>query len=87
MPLVIPDDVLEQVGLSEREALVEFACRMFDGGLLPKPAATRLLGINREAFDEELRKRNLPVIRIDDEYWAQEVASLNGLRDAREGGQ
>jgi len=87
MPLVIPDDVLDQAGLSEREALVEFACRMFDAGLLPKPAATRLLGVTRDEFDEELRKRKLPVIRIDEEYWAQEVESLNDLRRAREGGR
>ena len=31
----IPDDLLKEAGLDEREALVEFACRLFDAGKLP----------------------------------------------------
>jgi hypothetical protein len=32
MPLIIPDETLREAGLSEREAMAEFACRMFDAG-------------------------------------------------------
>ncbi len=34
MPLVIPDDALREAGLSEREALIEFACHLFEAGKL-----------------------------------------------------
>ena len=30
MPVVISDEFLRQVGLSEREMLIEIACRLFD---------------------------------------------------------
>ncbi len=32
--LIVPDEMLRQAGLSEREALLEFACRLFDAGRL-----------------------------------------------------
>ena len=40
MPVVISDETLKQAGLTEREAVVEIACRLFDAGKLA-PLARR----------------------------------------------
>ena len=47
MPVVIPDETLQQAGLTEREALVEIACRLFDAGKLPLWPAAKLAGMSR----------------------------------------
>jgi len=47
MPVVIPDETLKQAGLSEKEALIEIACRLFDAGKLHLNQAARLAGITR----------------------------------------
>ena len=30
MPIIIPDETLKQTGMTEREALIEIACHLFD---------------------------------------------------------
>jgi predicted HTH domain antitoxin len=42
-PLTIPDEVLRELHLDEREARIEFACRLFDAGKLPLIPAARLV--------------------------------------------
>jgi predicted HTH domain antitoxin len=43
----IPDDVLQQAGIDEREALCELACRLFDTGKLSLFFAAKLAGLSR----------------------------------------
>jgi predicted HTH domain antitoxin len=86
MPVTISDDVLKQANLSERDALIEIACRLFDADKLTKTQASRLAGLSRIDFEAELVRRGLPVIHIDDEYWEQELKSLQRIdRDRPEG--
>ena len=61
MTFSIPDDILARAGLSERDALIEFACRLYDAERLEKPDATRLCGLERTEFEAELFKRGLAV--------------------------
>jgi predicted HTH domain antitoxin len=79
MSLKIPDHLLVEAGLSEREARLEIACRLYDAGKLTMPQATRWAEISRVEFEAALLDRNLPLVRIGDRYWAQEVESLRGL--------
>lgn len=77
MPLVIPDELLQELGLDEREARIEIACRLFDAGKLSKASAGRLAGLSRPDFEAALIERGLPWVRIEgDDYWAAEEASL-----------
>lgn len=76
MLLLIPDEILTDAGLSERDAAIEFACRLYDASRLTMPAATRWTGLTRTEFEEELLRRNLPLIRVDDDYWQQELESM-----------
>ena len=77
MTLTIPDDILGQAGLSEHDALVEFACRLFAAGKLALWPAARLASLSRSEMEDELRVRDIPVYRVTDEYWAQELESLD----------
>ena len=79
MPLLIPDEILTDAGLSERAAAIEFACRLYDAQKLTLPAATRWTGLSRTEFEEELLRRNLPLVRVDDVYWQQEMESMQQL--------
>ena len=52
MPLVIPDELLHEAGLDEREALVEIACRLFEGGRLTLWSAVKFAGMSRTEFED-----------------------------------
>ena len=83
MPVIIPDEVLHQAGLSEREALIEIACRFFDAEKLHLWPAAKLAGMTRVEFEEELRKRKIPIYRPTLEDLAQDLATLEHLRSQR----
>jgi len=59
----VPDDILRQAGLTEQEAVVEFACRLFDAERLDLFAGARLAGLSRSEFEAELRARRIPIYR------------------------
>jgi predicted HTH domain antitoxin len=80
MPIAIPSELLTEAGLSEREALLEIACRLYDAGKLTMPQATRWAGVTRVELESALLERGLPLVRIDERYWRQEIESLEKLR-------
>jgi predicted HTH domain antitoxin len=80
MPLTIPDQLLLEAGLSEQQARLEIACRLYDAGTLTMPQATRWAAISRTEFEAALLERHLPLVRVDEHYWQQEVESLERLR-------
>jgi predicted HTH domain antitoxin len=51
MPVVISDETLRDAGLTEQEALVEIACRLFAAGRLALWPAAKLAGVDRVAFE------------------------------------
>ena len=63
MPVVISNETLLEAGLSEREALVESACGLFDSGRLTLWSAARLAQLPRVAFEQELRARRMALYR------------------------
>ena len=81
MPLVISDEVLKQANLTEREALVEFACRLFDGGRLSIGHAARLAGLEVTEMEEALRSRHLPRYRYTHEELEQDLRALKKLEE------
>lgn len=66
--------------MNEREGEIEIACRLFDSGRITKAAATKWLGMNRSAFEEELFKRSIPLYRLTSDDLQQDVATLQSLR-------
>lgn len=61
MPVVIPDDILQEAGLSEREVLVEIACRLYDADMFK--LWQQPCGLDRLALINELQRRHIPVFR------------------------
>ena len=81
MSLTIPDSVLQQAGLSEAEARVEIACRLYDCRRLSFGEAIRWAGLSRTGFESALLDRGLSVYRLEEEDLVQELASLNETGD------
>ena len=77
--ITVPDEVLRQAGLSEREALVEFACRLFDAKKLTLWSAAQLSGLDRNGIEDALLERGIPVYRPTVEDLAQDLATLDRL--------
>ncbi|HYE63738.1 MAG TPA: UPF0175 family protein [Phycisphaerales bacterium] len=69
MTITIPDEVLKSSGLTEREVLLELACRLFDIDRLTKHEAASMCGLDRPSFEDELFKRGLAVYHMTDEDW------------------
>ena len=61
MPVTLSDELRSEAGLSEQDAKLEIACRLYDAGKLTMPQATRWAGIMRVAFENALLERTLPV--------------------------
>jgi predicted HTH domain antitoxin len=80
MTINIPDDILHRAGLTEREVLIELACRLFDAERLGKGLAARMCGLERIEFEEELRKRKLAVYHTSLEDYEREMGAERGRR-------
>lgn len=76
MPVLISDEILRSAGLTEREAKIETACRLFDAQKLHLWPAAQLAGLSRGEFEDELLARGLPVYRYTAEHLAQDLEAL-----------
>ena len=83
MPLTIPDEILEKAKLTEREALIEFACSLFDAERLSVHEAARMAGMERYPFEAELAKRNIPIYRYTEEHLRQDLEALRKLESGQ----
>jgi predicted HTH domain antitoxin len=73
MTIHIPDNLADKANVTEREALIELACRLFDAERISKFEATSLTGLSRIEFEEQLVSRKLPRIRISDEEFMHDL--------------
>ena len=79
MPLVIPDETLRAAGMSEKQARVEIACRLFDAGKLAIGHAASLAGLSEAEFESELELRGIPRYRYTEEMLEHDVEVLKKL--------
>jgi predicted HTH domain antitoxin len=79
MPLIVSDELLIEAGLSEQQARIEFACRLFDIGKLNFWPAAQLAGLDRVEFERELRDRKIPIYRPSPEHLDKDLAALDRL--------
>ena len=79
MPLVISDEDLRKTGLSERDALIEFACRLFQAEKLSLPAAAKLAKLSRVEMEDALFDRGIPAYRYTVEMLEEDMANLKKL--------
>jgi predicted HTH domain antitoxin len=81
MPVVISDETLKQAGMTEQEAIVEIACRLYDIGKLQLWPAAKMAGMSRGDFEQELMNRKIYVYRPTVQDFADDVATLERLRN------
>lgn len=74
MPLLMTDEQLAEAGLTEAEAKLELACRLFAAGRLAMPTAARFAGATRGEFEDALHARGLPVFRMELKDFEAELA-------------
>jgi predicted HTH domain antitoxin len=79
MPLVISDETLHEAGLTAGDAMVEFACRLFDADKLSLWPAARLAGLSRVAFEQALRERKIAVYRPRPSDLGDDLLALDRL--------
>ena len=77
--ITVPDEVLREAGLSEHEAILEFACRLFDAGKLTLWSAAQLAGLDRNCMEDALLERGIPIYRPTAQDMAQDLANLDRL--------
>jgi predicted HTH domain antitoxin len=76
----IPDDVLKQAGLTERDARIEVACRLYDAGKLTLFAARQVAGLShRDEMEDELISRGIAVYRPTMEDLESDLRTLKKL--------
>lgn len=83
MLLNIPEDILKEAGLSDRDALIEFACGLFDSGRLELPTAVRLSGLSRSEFENQLASRGIAAYRPTVQDLDQDLQTIEHLNQVR----
>jgi predicted HTH domain antitoxin len=74
--LHIPEDILEQAGLSEHQALLELACHLFQTGRLDVFLAAKLAGMSQPDFEDILLDRNIPLYRYTEHDLRSDLETL-----------
>ncbi|MEN3940033.1 UPF0175 family protein [Prosthecobacter sp. SYSU 5D2] len=76
MTLTLPDDPA-LAEFHESDLLLELACSLYAGSRLSRNAAARLAGLDRQAFDEELYRRQIS--SYTDEMLKEDLRTLESL--------
>jgi predicted HTH domain antitoxin len=79
MTVNIPDELLKDTGLTERDVLIELACRLFDVEKLALWQAAKVAGLSRGELKEELAKRKIALYRPTPEDLVKELAAMDRL--------
>jgi len=79
MSLTITNDQLRDAGLSEGEAQIEIACRLYEAEKISMPTAVRWSGLSRPEFEEALLSRGLWLLRPRIEDIESDIAALREI--------
>ena len=83
MLLEISDELLERAGIKPGEALIVFACRLFDAGKLDLWPAAQLAGLSRVQFERELHRRKIAIYQYTLEDYQEDLKTLEYLDSIR----
>ncbi len=79
MALMIPDSVLGQAGLSEDEARVEIACRLFELHRLSVWQAAQYACLTRVEMEAQLLQRGIFLYEVTEEQLSAELRAMDRL--------
>lgn len=77
MPVVIDDKTLQEAGLTEQQAKIEFACSMFASGRVSFHTACIIAGMDRIDLHQELGKRGIDSFRYTSDDLDRDIDTLN----------
>jgi len=83
MCLEISDSLLDQIGLTPRQAVIEMACWLFDTQRLELWPAAQLAGLSRVEFEAELRSREIAIYRPTVEDVVNDLKAIEDTRAER----
>jgi predicted HTH domain antitoxin len=78
-----PDDLLKESGKPhkavEQELQLDLAVRLFEMGKLSIGKAAELAGMSKPRFADELGRRKIPVINLDDDEIQAELRAIRSV--------
>jgi len=81
MSIHIPEDILQQAGISEGEALIELACHLFDTGKLSLFFAAKLARLSPADFEDLLLERRIAVYRYAEDDLKSDLRTMEGAEE------
>ena len=79
MSLTIPDEILKSTGMTEAEARVEIACRLYETEKISLQSAAQWVGSTRIEFEEELLQRGIAIYRPTVQDLSDDMNTLDRL--------
>ena len=79
MPLTISDEQLSDAGISEQDARVEVACRMYDARRLSLLQAMRWSNLSRVEFEAALIELGLPIVKMTLKDFEDDLATIQRM--------
>ena len=86
MPLLISDEQLKQAGLTEDDARLELACRLFDANRLTLHQAASWVGLERIEMESALLSRGISVYRYTEDDLRSDLATMKHFDEAGNAG-
>ncbi len=86
MPLLISDEQLQQAGLTEEDARLELACRLFDANRLTLHQAASWVGLERIEMESALLSRGISVYRYTEDDLRLDLATMKQFDEAGNAG-
>lgn len=84
MPLIVSDELLQQLGMSADEARIGIACWLFHKKKLALWPAAQFAGLSRVEFEGELHQRRIPIYRLTIEDLKADLEALDQLERLRQ---
>ena len=82
MPLIIPDETLRALRMTEEVARVEIACRLFDAGQIAFGHAAKFARLDEAAFGEEIERRGIPRYRYTAAMLEEDLETIRRMKEA-----
>ncbi len=79
MPLTISDKMLQDAGMTEEDARVEVACRLYVADKLTLRGAMEWAALTRAELEAELVQRKIPIVRPTVDELSADLAALDHL--------
>ena len=82
--LVINDELVKELNMSEQEIKLEFAIWLYERDKISLRKAARIASLPWLDFSKILVQRNIPTVKMSNEEFETEVSTVNSLLNDRD---